>query len=272
MSNITIALLLTALAGLTTILGTVMLFFVDKNSTKILSAGLGFSAGAMILVSFIEIYPNALEELSSVYSDKRAFLISMASFFGGMLIIALIDKVLPEDDANPHELYSEEEMEEFVEQGEVHQSSKLYKMGLFTALAIAIHNFPEGIATFMTSIENPSLGLPIAIAIAIHNIPEGMSVALPIYYATGSKSKAFFYSFISGIAEPIGGLAAYLIFFQRATAGVMGIILAAVAGIMVFISLDQLLPAAEEYGNHHLTIYGCIGGMAFMALSLILLA
>ena len=153
---------------------------------------------------------------------------------------------------------------------------KLYRVGILTALALAIHNFPEGIATFMTALNDPKVGIAIAVAIAIHNIPEGIAVSIPIYFATGSKKKAFLLSFLSGLAEPIGALIAYLTLIPFLTASnsgiILGVVLAAVAGIMVFISLDELLPAAEEYGEHHISIYGVVSGMAVMALSLLLLS
>lgn len=281
-NNVLTAFIISLLAGLTTMLGTVFLFFTKKTNTKFLSAALGFSAGAMIFISFVDIIPKANDMLLSAYSDKTAFGITMLSFFGGILLMAIIDKLIPED-KNPHEMKNEDTIEE-VYMAEHHleetgentldgQSQEiLMKMGAFTALAIAIHNFPEGIATFISTVKDPSLGIPIAVAIAIHNIPEGISVAVPVYYGSGSKKKAFLYSFISAIAEPIGGLFAYLIFMEHANDTTIGIIFAAVAGIMAFISLDELLPAAEEYGNHHTTIYGTIVGMAFMALSLVLLA
>ncbi len=150
------------------------------------------------------------------------------------------------------------------------KDKKLMRMGLFTALAIAIHNFPEGLATFTAAITDPNLGIAIAVAIAIHNIPEGIAVSIPIYYATGSKKKAFWLSLSSGLAEPIGALIGYLLLMPFLGPTVFGILFAGVAGIMVFISLDELLPAAEEYGEHHLSIYGLIAGMAVMALSLLL--
>jgi ZIP family zinc transporter len=143
-------------------------------------------------------------------------------------------------------------------------------MGMFTALAIAIHNFPEGLATFAAALSDPALGLSIAVAIAIHNIPEGISVSVPVYYATGSKKKAFYYSFLSGTAEPVGALIGYFILLNFFSDFVFGILFAGVAGIMVFISLDELLPSAQKYGEHHLSIYGLIVGMAVMALSLLL--
>ena len=145
------------------------------------------------------------------------------------------------------------------------------RMGLFTALAMAIHNFPEGLATFVSALQNPSIAIPIVVAIAsIHNIPEGIAVSVPIYHATGSKSKAFWYSFLSGLAEPIGAFVGWLLFLPIMNDLVFGIIFAAVAGIMVFISLDELLPSAKEYGEHHLSIYGLILGMMVMAVSLLL--
>lgn len=276
--NIINAFIISALAGLTTMLGTVMLFFMKKTNTKFLSASLGFSAGAMIFISFVDIIPKAIDQLQSKYDNKAALGLAMVAFFGGMVIMALIDKFIPED-TNPHEMTSEKTIEDVYtkSEGEINpfstkNTSSLKKMGVFTALAIAIHNFPEGIATFLSTVKEPSLGIPIAVAIAIHNIPEGISVAVPVFYGSGSKKEAFLYSFLSGIAEPIGGLFAYFIFMENASASMIGIVFAAVAGIMAFISLDELLPAAEEYGNHHTTIYGTIVGMVFMALSLYLLA
>lgn len=277
--NILNAFIISALAGLATMLGTVMLFFTKKTNTKFLSASLGFSAGAMIFISFVDIIPKAIDQLKTVYDHRPALGLTMAAFFGGMVIMALIDKFIPEEN-NPHEMKSEKTIEDVYQKSEEEDraqhmdqdTSALKKVGVFTALAIAIHNFPEGIATFLSSVQDPSLGIPIAVAIAIHNIPEGISVAVPVYYGSGSKKEAFLYSFLSGIAEPIGGLFAYFIFLDHASPTMIGIVFAAVSGIMAFISLDELLPAAEEYGNHHTAMYGTIFGMVFMALSLILLA
>lgn len=277
--NILIAFIVSGLAGLTTMLGTVMLFFTKKTNTKFLSASLGFSAGAMIFISFVDIIPKAYDQLQSAYNDRMAFGMTMLAFFLGMVIMGIIDKFIPEDN-NPHEMASEKSIEDvFLKSEEIEETkdikeidrSSLKKMGVFAALAIAIHNFPEGIATFISTAKEPALGIPIAIAIAIHNIPEGISVAVPVFYGTGSKKEAFLYSFISGIAEPLGGLFAYLIFMNNASDSMIGFIFSVVAGIMAFISLDELLPAAEEYGNHHTTIYGTVLGMFFMALSLFLL-
>lgn len=180
----------------------------------------------------------------------------------------LIDQLVPSFE-NPHEPRQLEKVEEGFQDP---QRQKLYRMGLFSALAIAIHNFPEGLATFAAALKNPTLGVAIAVAIAIHNIPEGVAVSIPIYYATGNKVKAFWYSALSGLAEPLGALIGYLVLFSFLTDTIFGLVFAAVAGIMVFVSLDELLPAAEKYGEHHLAIFGLVAGMAVMALSLLILA
>lgn len=275
--NFTIAVIVTILAGLSTGFGSLIALVVKKTNMKFLSAALGFSAGVMIFVSFVEIYPKALEALRTLYPERIASLITMAGFFGGMLLIALIDKLVP-DFENPHTMHSEEELEEVreaVEEGEdktpEQNRDALYRMGIMSAIAIAIHNFPEGLATFTATLRDPSLGIPIAVAIAIHNIPEGIAVSIPLYYSTGSKRKAFFYSFLSGLAEPLGGLVGFLLLSQFFNDLTFGVLFAMVAGIMVYISLDELLPASEEYGEHHISLYGLISGMVLMAVSLVVL-
>lgn len=256
---------LTLFAGLSTGIGSAIAFFAKKTNTAFLSVALGFSAGVMIYVSFVEIIVKARDEMSAVVGEVTAHWYTAAAFFGGILFIAIIDKMIPSVE-NPHEMHKVEEMED----EQARKDAKLMRMGLFTALAIAIHNFPEGLATFTAALTDPTLGIAIAVAIAIHNIPEGIAVSIPVYYATGSKKKAFWLSFASGVSEPIGALIGYLILMPFLSPMVFGILFAGVAGIMVFISLDELLPAAEEYGEHHLSIYGLIAGMAVMALSLLL--
>lgn len=264
-STILIAFGLTLFAGLSTGIGSAIAFFAKKTNTGFLSVALGFSAGVMIYVSFVEIMVKARSELVMELGAVSGNWITVASFFGGILLIALIDRLIPSIE-NPHEMHKVEEMHD----EEAMKNKKLMRMGMFTALAIAIHNFPEGLATFTAAITDPSLGIAIAVAIAIHNIPEGIAVSVPVYYATGSKKKAFWLSFLSGLAEPVGALIGYLLLMPFLGPMVFGILFAGVAGIMVFISLDELLPAAEEYGEHHLSIYGLIAGMAVMALSLLL--
>lgn len=259
---------LTLFAGLSTGIGSAMAIFTKRTNTKFLSVALGFSAGVMIYVSFVEIFFKSKKILTSemMYGEQLGTWLTVLSFFGGMALIAIIDKLVPNVD-NPHEMHNIEEID-----SESLKRQKLARMGLFTALAIAIHNFPEGLATFTAALSDPNLGIAIAVAIAIHNIPEGIAVSIPVFYATGNKKKAFWLSFFSGLAEPVGALAGYLILlpFMSNSDVFMGFIFAAVAGIMVYISLDELLPAAEKYGEHHLSIYGLIGGMAVMAFSLLM--
>ncbi len=255
---------LTMFAGLSTGIGSAIAFFTKQTNTKFLSVALGFSAGVMIYVSFVEIMVKARVELISELGERSGHWATVGAFFGGILFIAIIDKLVPSAE-NPHEIRKVEEMQDATA-----KNHKLMRMGLFTALAIAIHNFPEGLATFTAALTDPNLGIPIAVAIAIHNIPEGIAVSVPIAYATGNKKKAFLLSFSSGLAEPVGALVGYLILMPFLSPVVFGVLFASVAGIMVFISLDELLPSAREFGEHHLSIYGLIAGMVVMALSLLL--
>lgn len=259
---------LTAATGLSTGIGGLLALFARRTNTRFLSVALGFSAGVMIYVSMVEILPEAMRSLAGEMGSRSGLWAAVVAFFGGMLIIAVIDKMVPSAE-NPHEAHSVEEMEDPTMSGT--HNHRLLRMGLLTALAIAIHNFPEGVATFLAALHDPALGVPIAIAIALHNIPEGIAVSVPVYYATGSRIKAFWYSFLSGVAEPIGALVGYMVLVTILNEMMLGIAFAAVGGIMVFISLDGLLPAAREFGEHHLSMYGVVSGMAVMAVSLVLL-
>lgn len=260
---------LTLLAGLSTGVGSALAFFARKTNTKLLSIALGFSAGVMIYVSFVEIFQKAQISLIDAYGTQKGTYFTVISFFGGMILIAIIDKFVPHFE-NPHEGIKIEDLEDRQEELAYKNRSGLYRTGLFAALAIAIHNFPEGMATFMAALEDPQLGMHIAFAIAIHNIPEGIAVSVPIFYATHNRKKAFSLSFLSGLAEPVGALVGYFLLSWLFTDTVFGILFAGVGGIMVFISLDELLPAAKEYGEHHLAIYGMLAGMMVMAASLVL--
>lgn len=261
------ALGLTLFAGLSTGIGSALAFYTKKTNETFLSAALGFSAGVMIYVSFVEIFVKARISLELTYSNFTAYLITTTAFFGGIAFIALIDKLVPAAQ-NPHEIHDGTEMSE--EAVEARDKKALLRMGLFSALAIAIHNFPEGLATFMSAMQNPQLGISIAIAIAIHNVPEGIAVSVPVYYATGDKKKAFMYSFLSGLSEPVGAIIGYFILRNFLSDALFGIVFASVAGIMVYISLDELLPTAEKYGKHHVAIGGLIAGMFVMAISLVM--
>lgn len=267
--NVVLAFGLTLFAGLATGVGALIAFFTTKTNKKFLSVALGFSAGVMIYVSLIEIFVKAKNSLVNYLGVEKGYWVTVLSFFGGMLFIALIDKFIPQKD-NPHEVKTVEDVHAIGKKRTDDQ--QLMKVGLFTAIAITIHNFPEGIATFMSAIQEPSVGIAIAIAIAIHNIPEGIAVAVPIYFATGNRRKAFKLSFFSGLSEPLGAILAFFVLLPFLNELMFGIIFAAVAGIMVFISIDELLPAAKKYDETHLSIYGLVAGMFLMAVSLILLS
>ena len=255
---------LTLFAGLSTGIGSALAFFTKSTNTRFLSVSLGFSAGVMVYVSFVEILQKARISLIPTYGEKLAAWYAVLAFFAGILIIALIDKMIPSPE-NPHEIKRIEDMAK-----NNNRDPRLVRMGMFLALAIGIHNFPEGIATFMAGLSDPTLAIPIAVAIAIHNIPEGIAVSVPISYGTGSKRKGFFLSFLSGLAEPVGALLAWFILMPFLNDNLFGFIFAAVGGIMVFISIDELLPTAREYGLHHHAVYGFLAGMAVMAISLLL--
>ncbi len=265
-SNALTAFAFTLLAGLSTGIGSAIAFFANRTNTRFLAGSLGFSAGVMIYVSFVELFESARRGLADALGDaSRGDGLTALSFFGGMAFIAVIDKLVP-DVENPHEVKRVEDM-----QPGGRDSRHLMRMGTMTALVIGIHNFPEGMATFVSTLQDAGVGLSIAVAIAIHNIPEGIAVSVPIFYATGDRKKAFAWSFLSGLTEPLGALAGYLVLMRFMTPTLQGVVLAAVAGIMVFISLDELLPSAEKYGEHHLSIYGAVAGMAVMAASLLAL-
>ncbi len=297
MKEIVFAFGLTLFAGMATAIGSIIAFTFKRTNYRFLSVATGFSAGVMLYVSFVEIFFKGVDALVARFGETGAHWVNTGSFFGGMLLIGLIDNLIPAAD-NPHETHTEAEIrplhdpnapepdfeamtEEDYQVPGAHDhrtDHKLMRMGIFTALAIGIHNFPEGLATFLAALEDPALGVAIAIAIALHNIPEGISVSVPIYYATGNRQKAFFYSTLSGLAEPVGAIIAYAglrLFLGDGSAAmppeVMGILFGGVAGIMVYISLDELLPTSRAYGKGHDSLFGLIGGMVVMALSLLLM-
>src|SRR3989339_212084 len=268
--NFLLAFSLTLFAGLSTAIGSAVVLFSKKFSPRFLAASLGFSAGVMIYISLVELYGEARESLSLLYGNSKGDLYTLLAFFGGIAVIAIIDNLVPSGE-NPHEIGELSIIENKNKEGrkEVNKEG-LMRLGMMSAFAIAIHNFPEGIATFVTAMNDPNLGVSIAVAVAIHNIPEGIAVAIPIFYATRSKGRAFFLSLLSGLAEPLGAIVGYFLLSFLFTDSFVGVILAGVAGIMVYISLDELLPTAEKYGEHHPAILGVIAGMAVMGISLLL--
>jgi ZIP family zinc transporter len=260
-SNLAAAFLLTLLAGLATGIGSGIAYLARRTNKRFLAASLGFSAGVMIYISFVELYRQAESLLASSYGGAA---ITAVSFFGGMLLIAGIDYIVPSYE-NPHHGALIEEM------AAPRDNQHLERLGILTALAIGIHNFPEGIATFFAALTDPAVGVSVAIAIALHNIPEGISISIPVYYATRSRKKAFWYSFSSGLSEPLGAMVGFFALRPFLSDPVLGAIFAAVGGIMVFISLDQLIPSAKKYDEGHQSVYGLVGGMAVMAVTLLFL-
>jgi zinc transporter, ZIP family len=299
MGNVGLALALTLFAGLATGLGSAIAFLAKRTNYRFLSVATGFSAGVMLYVSFVEIFVQGQEALAGAYGPYWSHWLNAGAFFAGMALIGLIDHLVPSA-SNPHESHTKAEIAPLgdasapipdfdaiadpstpAEPG-AHdhrvERDRLMRMGLFTALAIGIHNFPEGLATFMAVLQDPGVGAAIAVAIALHNIPEGISVSVPIFYATGSRRAAFLYSLASGLAEPVGAIIAYLVLrlFVGSASGVMppqvmGILFAGVAGVMVYISLDELLPTSRAFGKGHDSLLGMSAGMLVMALSLLLM-
>lgn len=266
MNDVLFAFTLTLLAGAATAIGGVFGVAARVANRRFLATSLGFSAGVMIYVSLVELLPQGQELLTTELGQRRGDWAMVASFFGGIAVAGIIDRLVPEG-INPHEPRDESDVDD-----PNSKDARLLRAGLITALAVGLHNFPEGFATFMTALKEPRLAIPVAIAIAIHNVPEGIAVAVPIHHATGNRWRAFTVATLSGVAEPVGAMVGYLLLRPFLTDAVLGVVLAAVAGIMVFISLDELLPTAEKYGKHHWAIYGLVAGMATMAISLVLLS
>ncbi len=292
MDPIILATLVTLGAGLATGIGSLLAFTRQRPSDKFLAFMLGLSAGVMIYVSLIEIFQKAVKSLTEATGDAgEGYLWATVGFFAGFVVIAIIDKIFGHfhgDDNSTatsatgsatHEahIHTHDDAHDVDVSGMITEldateektRKSFMRMGIFMALAIAIHNFPEGLATFIATLEDPALGLAFAFAIAIHNIPEGIAVSIPVYRATGSRLKAFWYSFGSGLAEPVGALVGFFLLSQFINEYFFGVVFAGVAGIMVYVSLDELLPTAKRY-DHHLPIMGVFVGMAIMAASLVL--
>lgn len=263
------AFLVTLAAGLATAVGALIALFARHTNRKFLAVSLGFSAGVMIYVSFVEILPKALSYLTPTHGESSASALMAASFLTGLAGMAVLYRLIPELE---HPALDESHTTIRWDEGAqaLYTDKLLLRTGVGVALAVTLHNFPEGMATFFLTLGDPQVGLSVALAIAIHNIPEGIAVVIPIYYATRNRASAFGFGVISGLAEPIGAILGYLVLRPFMTDSVLGMIFAGVAGIMVYISIDGLLPAARQYGSGQLAIYGLIVGMAVMAASLVL--
>lgn len=251
--NYAIAFALTLLAGLSTVIGGVLTFFVKKDDMRTLSIGLGFSAGVMIYLSLTDIASEASHLLEPYFPNSYGWMV-LLGFIAGILLTILIDHFLP--DHIDGELL--ENMSCDI------RRNRIKRAGVLTAIAMCVHNFPEGLATFFVSSQDLSLGIPLAIAIGLHNIPEGIAVALPIYHATCKKKIAIGYAFMSGITEPIGALVGLLLINTFLPQVAIGFLCASVAGIMIYISFDALLPLSREYGDDHLSIIGILVGIIFI--------
>ena len=267
-SAVLFAFLITLAAGLATAVGAAIGLFAKHTNRKFLASALGFSAGVMIYVSFVEILPKAGAYIGQGSDTVTATMATAGAFLAGLVGMALMYRIIPDLE---HPELSNPQTKLPGEEGPVLAADRLlFKAGLGVALAVTLHNFPEGMATFFLTLDDPQVGISVALAIAIHNIPEGIAVVVPIYYATRNRTLAFGFGALSGLAEPIGAIIGYAALQPFITEGVLGVVFAVVAGIMVFISIDSLLPAARQYGNAHLAIYGMIVGMAVMAGSLVL--
>lgn len=278
-----VAFAITFAAGMATVLGSLLVIWAQRTNTRLLAFGLAFSGGAMVYVSLVEIFVKANESFAKTADAQTAYMYATLFFFAGVAILFAIDRFVP----NPHTGLDEKQVRSAAldaapnnggeapaafsdGQPPTKQNAALARIALLAAMAITLHNLPEGLATFFATLDNPTVGLSLAIAIAVHNIPEGVSIAIPVYYASGSKTKAVAATAISGLAEPVGALIGYIALASFLSPFVFGAVFAVIAGAMVFLALDELLPAARVYTRGHETVYGMLAGMGAIAMSLIL--
>lgn len=243
--NIGYSFLISTLAGLSTLLGMFVIFINKKNTNSIIVASLSFASGVMITVSLLDLVPESIQMLTNKYKNFVSIMLFLIFLCIGVLTSMTIDKKLPNNN----------------------DSSSLYKIGIISMIAIILHNIPEGIATFMASNMDKTLGLSLALAIAAHNLPEGISISVPIFYSTNSKKKAFIYTFISALSEPFGAILAFLFLQKFVTDSFMGILFAFIAGIMIHISLYELLPELKNYNHKKMSSIFFIIGIIFMSVN-----
>lgn len=248
------ALLLSVIAGMATLIGSIIVVFTKTENKKFISAALGFASGIMISVSMLELFSTSNNLISAELNTFYTPLIAVTSLAVGMLITFIINHFVQDDNESLDNINQS-------------PKNKLFSVGVVSMLAISLHNFPEGIATFMSSYGNTSLGISITLAIALHNIPEGITVALPIYLSTKSKKKAFLYTFLSGITEPIGAILAYFVLRFFLTDLILGIIFGIVAGIMIYIAIDDLIPSSRKYGYDKIALFFTLLGICLMPLT-----
>ena len=254
--NVLVALAVCAAAAMSTVLGSVFVVFAKEPSPRLLAFGLAFAGGAMVYVSLVEIFWKADQAFAELHDARTAYTYATLAFFAGVLMLALIDRLIP----NPHGVMTSANGDQ----------AQIKRVGLLAAFAITAHNLPEGLATFLATLDNPAVGVSLAAAIAIHNIPEGVSIAIPVFYATGSRTKAVLATVLSALAEPAGALIGYALLAPFLSPTVFAVVFGMIAGAMVFLALDELLPTAKRYAVGHETVYGIVTGMAALAVSLIL--
>lgn len=255
-TNLVFAFGICGAAALATVLGSLFVAFSREPNPRLLAFGLAFAGGAMVYVSMIEIVAKSQASFSELYDPRTAYIYTTLAFFAGIAALTLLDNIIPK----PHDMILSEKNE----------IVRIKRVSLFATLAITAHNFPEGLATFLATLDNPVVGTSLAAAIAIHNIPEGISIAIPVYYATGSRKKAVLATGLSALAEPAGAIIGYVILAPFLGPLIFAIVFGMIAGAMVFLALDELLPTAKRYAKGHETVYGIIGGMGVLATSLIL--
>lgn len=255
---------LSVLAGLCTGIGAAVALFLKRTDTRVLTFALGASAGVMVYISFMELMPTATRLLDGAIGAKWWLI---GAFFGGMALACLIDRLIPEDE-NPHEIHDAAELDRVNSTGQFAGREHVRRGAFLFAIAIAVHNFPEGMATVAAAFDNQDTALSVALAVAVHNIPEGIAVAVPLLYGTGDRGRAFRLATLTGLAEPLGAVICMLILLPFMSSVLLAVLFAVVSGIMVYISFDELLPMAERWGHHHLSIYGVTAGMLLMALTL----
>lgn len=257
LNAVLIAFAITCLAGLATVLGAFSLIHAKETNPKILSFGLSFAGGAMVYISFVEIFQKSRLSFETLLGGQAGYAVATFCFFIGVALLVVLDRLVP----NPHvDTTLVPEM----------NRKKVGKIGLMATFAITAHNFPEGMATFFATLDNPVVGAPLAAAIAIHNIPEGVSIAIPVFYATGSKKKAFYAVLLSALAEPVGAALGFAVLAPFLSPALFGGLFGIIAGAMVYLALDELLPAAKRYATGHEPVYGMLSGMAVIAVSLVL--
>lgn len=235
--------IITSIAGISTLLGNILLFIPIRYKNKLLSFSLGLSFIVMFLISIIELIPDALLLYLNKFNFFGLFISALFFLMFGVFIVKLCDKKINNDDM-------------------------LYRVGVLSMLSLLVHNIPEGIICAMTSMSNIELGLKMTFIIMLHNIPEGICIALPIYYSTKSKFKAFVYTAISGLGEIVGALITILFLKRFITPLFLFAVLLITAGIMIYLSLNKILKTGVTYKEYYWLILGILFGIVVLIITM----